>query len=109
MVEYLSIVDLIVPPILIIIIFLVSKSRQLKRIGTNPSYKYYLWGIWMKLIGGIAVCLIYILYYGFGDTMNYYNDCVVMVNMLFKSPSSLWEILTSSNPEVWYDFDDTTG
>ena len=109
MVEYLSIVDLIVPPILIIIIFLVSKSRQLKRIEANPSYKYYLWGIWMKVIGGIAVCLIYILYYGFGDTMNYYNDCVVMVNMLFKSPSSLWQILTSSNPEVWYEFDDATG
>lgn len=109
MVEYLSIVDLIVPPILIIIIFLVSKSRQLKRIEANPSYKYYLWGIWMKVIGGIAVCLIYVLYYGFGDTMNYYNDCVVMVNMFFKSPSSLWQILTSSNPEVWYDFDDTTG
>lgn len=109
MVEYLSIVDLIVPPILIIIIFLVSKSRQLKRIGANPSYKYYLWGIWMKIIGGMAVCLIYILYYGFGDTMNYYNDCVVMVNMFFKSPSSLWQILTGFNPEVWYEFDDVTG
>ncbi len=109
MIEYLSIVDLIVPPILIIIIFLFSKSRQLKRIEENPSYKYYLLGLWMKIIGGIAVCLIYILYYGFGDTMNYYNDCVVMVNMFFKSPNTLFQIIMNSNPEVWYEFNETTG
>ncbi len=109
MIEYLSLVDLIVPPILIIIIFLVSKSRQLKHIELNPSYKYYMLGLWMKVMGGIAVCLIYILYYGFGDTMNYYNDCVVMVNLFFKSPNSLFQILANSNPEVWYEFDDNTG
>ena len=109
MIEFLSIVDFIVPPILIIIIFLVSKSRQLKYIAANPSYKYYMWGLWMKIIGGIAVCLIYILYYGYGDTMNYYSDCVIMVNMLFKSPSTLLQIITESNPEAWYQFDDSTG
>ena len=109
MIEYLSIVDLIIPPILIIIIFLVSKSRQLKYIEANPSYKYYMWGICMKIIGGVAVCLIYVLYYGYGDTMNYYNDCVVMVNMFFKSPESLLKIITESNVEVWYEFDDNTG
>ena len=109
MIEFLSIVDFIVPPILIIIIFLVSKSRQLRHIEANPSYKYYMWGIWMKVIGGIAVCLIYILYYGYGDTMNYYSDCVVMVNLLFKSPTALFQIISESNPEVWYQFDDSTG
>ncbi len=109
MVEYLSFVDLIVPPILLVIIYLVSRSRQLKNIETNPSYKFYLWGIWMKIIGGIAVCLIYVFYYGYGDTMNYYNDCVVMVNTLFKDPKTLWQILAGTNPEVWYEFDDSTG
>jgi hypothetical protein len=109
MIEYLSLVDLIVPPILIIIIFLVSKSRQLKNIEANPSYKYYMWGLWMKIIGGVAVCMIYLFYYGFGDTMNYYNDCVVMVNLFFKSPGSVLKIILESSPEVWYDFDDSTG
>ena len=57
MVEYLSIVDFIVVPILVIAIFLVAKSTQLKNIEANPSYKYYLWALFMKLIGGVAVCL----------------------------------------------------
>jgi hypothetical protein len=109
MVDYLSIVDFIIPPILIIIIFIVSKNRQLKYIETIPSYKYYMWGIWMKVIGGIAVCMIYLFYYGFGDTLNYYNDCVVMVNLFFKSPGSLLKIVLDTSPEVWYEFDDTTG
>ena len=104
MIEFLSFVDLIVPPILLIIIYLVSKSRQLKHIESNPSYKYYLWGLGMKIIGGVSVCLIYILYYGYGDTLNYYNDCVVMVNMFLKSPALLLQIVTGSNPEVWYEF-----
>ncbi len=109
MIDYLSIVDFIVPPILIIIIFIVSKSRQLKYIEANPSYRFYMWGIWMKVLGGIAVCMIYLFYYGFGDTMNYYNDCVVMVNLFFKSPGSLLKILLETSPEVWYEFDDSTG
>lgn len=68
-----------------------------------------MWGVWMKIIGGIAVCIIYLSYYGYGDTMNYYNDCVVMVNLFFKSPEALFKILFYSSPEVWYEFDDSTG
>jgi hypothetical protein len=109
MIEYLSLVDLIVPPILLIVIYLVSRSRQSKNIDTNPSYRFYLWGIWVKVIGGVSVCLIYILYYGFGDTLNYYNDCVVMVNMLFAKPTSLLEILLGTNDMIWYEFTDETG
>ncbi len=109
MIEYLSIVDFIVVPILVIVIFLVSKSTQLKNIEANPSYKYYLWALFMKLIGGIAVCLIYVFYYGFGDTLNYYNDDVVLLNMLNKSPLVFIQLLTNPFPELWYYFDDQTG
>ncbi len=108
-VEYLSLVDFIVPPILIIFIFLIAKAKQLKHIETNPSYKYYLWGLFAKILGGIAVCLIYILYYGGGDTLNYYNDCVVLTNLLFKSPDSFFHIVFNSTPESWFQFDSLTG
>lgn len=106
---YLNFVDFIVAPILIIIIFLVSKSHQLKHIESNPSYKYFVWAVSMKVIGGIAVCLIYILYYGYGDTLNYYNDCAVLLNMLYKSPKVFMQLLFNPVPELWYLFDDNTG
>ena len=106
---YLNFVDFIVAPILIIIIFLVSKSHQLKHIESNPSYKYFLWAVGMKIIGGIAVCLIYIFYYGYGDTLNYYNDCAVLLNMLYKSPKVFMQLLFNPVPELWYLFDYNTG
>lgn len=110
MVEYLSLVDFIVAPILLIIIYIVSKKRQLQNIDENPSYRFYLWGIWVKILGGVAVCLIYVFYYGGGDTLNYYNDCVIMVDLLFRSPKYFWMLLTDSkNIEVWNAFDANTG
>jgi hypothetical protein len=109
MIQYLSIVDFIVAPILLIFIFLIAKSTQNKNIETNPSYKYYTWALGMKLVGGMAVCFIYILYYGYGDTLNYYNDDVVLLRMLSKSPAVFFQLLTNPVPELWYQFDDNTG
>jgi hypothetical protein len=107
--EILGLSDFIVTPVLIIIIFIVSKGRQLRNIETNPSYRFYMWGLWMKIIGGISVCLVYTLYYGFGDTLNYYNDCVVVINTFSKSPKTFFDIIFGRNAEIWSVFDDKTG
>ncbi len=109
MIEPITIVDFIIAPILIIIIFIVSKNRQLKNIETNPSYRFYMWGLWTKLLGGVSVCLVYTVYYGYGDTLNYYNDCVVVINMISKSPKTFFDILFSRNAEIWSVFDNNTG
>ena len=109
MFEFITLVDFIIPPILLILIFLISKRTQLRHIEANPSYKYYLWGLWAKIFGGISVCLIYIFYYGGGDTLNYYNDCVVFVNVLFKSPSTFLDLILGPNAEAWYALDSNTG
>jgi hypothetical protein len=107
--DLISFVDFIIPPILIILIFLYAKRVQLRHIGANPSYKYFVWGLFVKIFGGIAVCLVYIFYYGGGDTLNYYNDCTVYVNMLFKSPEALLDLITGPHSETWFALDDTTG
>ncbi len=109
MLELISLVDFIIPPIFIIIIYLIAKKIQLQRIESNPSYKYFIWGLWVKIIGGISVCLVYVFYYGGGDTLNYYNDCVVYVNMLFKSPADLLDLIIGPHPETWYALDSNTG
>lgn len=109
MIEYLSFVDLVVPIIFLVFIYLFAKSKQMKNIETNPSYRFYMYGLMIKIFGGIAVCLIYALYYGFGDTVNYYNDCVVLLNLGEKSVMNIFRFMIGPDPSLFYEFDGTTG
>ena len=52
MIQYLSVIDLVVPPLLLMVIFFVTNSGRVKNIETNPSYRYYVPGLVVKLIGG---------------------------------------------------------
>lgn len=109
MIEYFSIVDLIISPLFLMLIYFVSKSIQLRKIKDNPSYRYYLQGLFLKLFGGLAVCLIYVFYYGFGDTLNYFSDSAVISNLFLKSPAAALKFTFNQDPELWYLFDEDTG
>jgi len=46
-------------------------------------------GLFIKLVGGIAVCLVYVYYYnGGGDTINYYHDNSCITRLFLKSPGA---------------------
>ncbi len=109
MIQYFSLIDLVVGPLYLVLIYFVSKSIQLRKIKDNPSYKYYLSGLFLKLLGGLAVCLIYVFYYGYGDTLNYFSDSAVVSNLFLKSPTSALKFMLGPESELWYEFDDTTG
>ena len=98
MVEFLSFIDLVIPVIFLVVIYLFAKKKQMQNIETNPSYKYYIYGLMAKIFGGVSVCLIYALYYGFGDTVNYYNDCVVLLNLGEKSIMNISDLLSDLIP-----------
>ena len=107
--EYLSLVDFIVPVIFLIAIYFFAKRRQLRNIEENPSYKYYITGLMVKIAGGIAVCLVYVIYYGGGDTLNYYSDCVVLLNMGEKSILNIFRFLVGPDPGLAFELDSNTG
>lgn len=109
MVQFFSIIDLIIAPLYLIIIYLAAKSIQQKKIVTNPSYRFFMKGLMVKVFGGIAVCFIYVYYYGGGDTLNYYNDCHVLVNLFLKSPVTAFQFLLGPDTSIWYSFDSETG
>ena len=62
-------------------------------IKTNPEYKYYTKGLYVKLLGGLSLCLIYSLYYGGGDTVNYFSDGVCMMRLLFEDPTGFFVVM----------------
>ncbi|HRH67205.1 MAG TPA: hypothetical protein PLU53_12960 [Bacteroidia bacterium] len=110
MLEILSVVDLIVAPIYLVIFFFVAHRIRSKHIEKNPSYRYYVPGLMVKMIGAIAVCLVYVYYYGGGDTINYHIDCVAISKLFLKDP---WQAIRFTflplDAEMYYSFDFDTG
>ncbi len=73
-------------PIYLAVIFLVSHILQRRRIRDNPLYRFYLWGLFAKIGGGIIFSLIYLYYYKGGDTISYFESALAMKNLLWESP-----------------------
>ena len=102
--EFLSI------PFLLMIIFLISTRIQSQNIRKRPEYRYYMLGLFSKVIGGVVLGLIYIFYYGGGDTIAYYESGLAFVNLFERSFSDFWVALFSeASSEVRFLFDNTTG
>jgi len=89
----LTVWDLILTPICLLVIYLISNNIKNRNIRFNPIYKYYLPGLFAKIFGGIAVCLIYVYYYNGGDTISYYRGGIAMVNLLFYNPDHFLSIM----------------
>lgn len=79
-------------------------------IESHPEYKYYTKGLYVKLIGGISLCLIYSLYYGGGDTVTYFSDGVCMFRLLFSNPAGFITVMRDGlNINNYFYFNDFTG
>ncbi|MCX6291830.1 MAG: hypothetical protein NT126_08705 [Bacteroidetes bacterium] len=109
MIQNLSIIDLIVAPILFILFYIVARSIKYRHIDKEPYYKYYISGLFVKVIGGIAVCFVYVFYYGGGDTTTYYHDNVTVTRLFLKDPSAAirFSVYPMDN-EILLSFDEDT-
>ncbi|MBP6335490.1 MAG: hypothetical protein KA444_08460 [Bacteroidia bacterium] len=108
--DYLSFIDLVIPPLYLIIFFFIAYSIKMKRIEKEPFYKYFLPGLMAKIIGSIAICVVYVFYYGGGDTINYYTDCLSVSKLFLKNPyQALRFTFLPLDWETWFAFDFDTG
>ncbi|MEI6488259.1 MAG: hypothetical protein WCP52_04820 [Bacteroidota bacterium] len=106
----LTLFDLFLTPVYLILIYFVAGHVQDKHIVYQPLYKYYVRGLFVKLFGAIAVCLIYQFYYTGGDTVNYYLTSKAISNLSFKDFESFIDILKGNNTyENYLNFDGETG
>src|SRR5947207_2384585 len=106
----LSEIDLLVPPLLLIIIFFFEWKKYRKKKDLFPYYRYYLTGLFLKLFAGIGVCLIYVFYYGGGDTVNYFYDSYSMTTIFMKKPEvALGITFQEINFERWMEIDVNSG
>lgn len=105
-----SIIDWAIIFIYLIIIFLIARSYQNKKIESNPAYKFFLSGLFFKIFIGFVFCLIYTLYYGGGDTTAYFVSSEACVNLLLKGNIGNFLSLLSDHRDVynWSAFDLST-
>jgi hypothetical protein len=78
--------------VLVILIASIAGSQVTRKYGrTDPSWRYFLPGLWLKIGGGIFFSLIYLLYYRGGDTTSYYECSLAFVNLLLEHPLRFFE------------------
>jgi len=80
-----------------IIILLVAKFIQVK--NGNKSYyrKYFMPGLMLKMLGGLAYALVYTYYYTYGgDTSGYWKYGSLVANIIFEYPQYWWDVFTAN-------------
>ena len=70
--------------LLLLLVFFISGYIKRKNLGQFPEYRYFLWGFWAKIGGGLFFAAVYIFHYGQADTTSYY-ECARAFCNLFES------------------------
>lgn len=108
--KYFTVIDYIFGPIILILIVILARVKKYRKLGAHPEYAYFTKGIYAKLLGGISFLMIYAIYYGEGDTTNYYYDATCMVRLMLKDFPAFWKIMREGlNITNYFFFDDYTG
>lgn len=92
--SYVSIYDISIGLIYMITLVIVANSRK-NKILDKEIKKYYLRNVLFKFFFAISFAIIYLIYYGGGDTTAYWDGAVTLNNLFFKSPSLYVEHLLS--------------
>ena len=80
--------------IIILVIGFILKSSM----STDRTAKYFMPALLVKIIGGLAVGMIYYLYYGGGDTVNYYDyGAVPIFDAFLDSPATAFQMIFGDN------------
>ena len=90
--EYLSLTDCVFLPFVLFLIYYYARVKRNRNIEKYPEFKYYVPGLTAKVVGAIAIALIYSIYYSGGDTLNYYHDGLCMNKLLFSNPQGFYQI-----------------
>jgi hypothetical protein len=106
-VEWLDIFGAFVVAMILLFIAFLYKN---KKVNKDPAYKFYLNGMAAKIFGTFFFCTIYLFYYGYGDTIAYFESTNALANLFYQSPSKYFEVIFSApSVEVRSLFSDRTG
>jgi hypothetical protein len=73
--------------LLLIVVFLTAAAIRKSKITRFPEYRFFIWGLLTKVLGGLLFASIYVFYYGQGDTTSFY-ECSLAFCKLFLHDTS---------------------
>lgn len=88
----------------LVILYAFFARRKRIEIKTAPEYKYFLWGLFAKVFGGLIFSLIYFYYYQGGDTIAYFYSAVSMSKLATIDPTGFFTVLFGEIEESKRDF-----
>src|SRR6188508_2146324 len=77
--------------------YLYFARQKNRRVQLEPEYKYFLWGLYAKVIGGIFFSLIYFYYYKGGDTISYFYSAQPISKLAKVDISGCFSVLFGEN------------
>ncbi|HGJ63842.1 TPA: hypothetical protein ENS27_00470 [bacterium] len=94
--RFLTIYDFILPIAYIVLIIIIANIIKNRNIKENEVYKYFIWGLMAKIIGGIGVVLIYCFYYVGGDTIAYFEQIEMLNKIALRSFSTYLSVISGN-------------
>ncbi|RCL75217.1 MAG: hypothetical protein DBW72_03445 [Flavobacteriales bacterium] len=79
-----------------IILIIIANSRK-NNILDGEIKKYYVQNVLFKFFFAISFAVIYLIYYGGGDTTAYWDGAITLNKLFFKSPSNYFEVMINDN------------
>ena len=89
--NYVSFYDISIATLWLVIFLVIANSRARKVDATIR--KYYLRNVFFKFLFAISFAIVYLIYYGGGDTTAYWDGAVTLNNLFLNSPSLFFEHL----------------
>ena len=100
-----SIQDIFLGIVYLGIIYAIAYGLKSQQQKNGLDSQYFIGGLTAKLIGVTAFCLVYGLYYGGGDTVNYYLGSVALVNLMTEDFDAFYSIVFENElGQNWYCF-----
>ena len=107
----ISIEDLVLVPLYLFVIIGLARLIKSNNINQYPEYKYFVKGLWFKLIGVSFFMIIYMFYYKGGDTMTYFRGAKALGELIISDSEKGLAILfnTDSYYNSYSSFNYQTG
>lgn len=90
----ISPIDFILVPVYCFLLYLFSLYKKKKNPDNPLIQRYYVKGFMAKLAGSIFLGLLIYYYYGFGDTVSYYRESLIMRDLVSENKISFFSVFT---------------
>src|SRR5690606_24532443 len=93
----LDIMDWAIFLIYFIVFFLGVVVYRRTKLHLDDYKRFFLSAFLVKVLGGVLFALVFIYFYGFGDTFLYYKGSTVLSYTLGNDPGTWFRLMTSEN------------